>query len=78
MSQEPHAHDRLNAELIELMRQQTGTEQKDIEIMGKRFIVFPEVFYSPLLQHILEVMAHSPLKIVAEELARRGRLPWIS
>jgi methylase of polypeptide subunit release factors len=72
MSQEPQAHDRLKAEVVELMRQQTGTEQKDIEIMGKRFIVLPEVFYSPMLQHILEAMAHSPLKIVAEELARRG------
>ena len=72
MSQEPQAHDRLNTELVARMRHHTGTEQKDIEIMGKRVIVLPEVFHSALLQHVLEYITYSPLKVVTEELARRG------
>jgi hypothetical protein len=41
---ESAAHDRLNAELVQLMRQQTGTDAKEVEVMGRTFLVLPEVF----------------------------------
>jgi len=65
-------HDRLNTEAVSLMRQETGTEPREVELMGKKFIVLPEVFYLSAIQHTLELISHSSLKIVADELARRG------
>ena len=72
MSSASPAHDRLNAALVELMRQQTGGDTKEVEVMGKNFIVLPEVFNVATVQNILEYLAHSPLKIVSEELDKRG------
>jgi methylase of polypeptide subunit release factors len=72
MSSHPTAYDRLNAELVELMRQQAGTGEKEVEVMGRTFIVLPEVFNVATLQNIVEYLAHSPLKIVSDELAMRG------
>src|SRR5262249_32961476 len=71
MSEVP-AHDQLNAALVQLMRQQTATDAKEVEVMGKTFLVLPEVFNVSTVQSILEYLAHSPLKIVTEELAKRG------
>lgn len=72
MSHNSPAHDRLNAELVSLMREQTGPTEKEVEVMGKRLVVFPEVFNVSTLQPILEYIANSPLKIVADELKKRG------
>lgn len=72
MSHESSAHDRLNAELLSLMRQQTGPAEKEVEVMDKRLVVFPEVFNVSTLQPILEYITHSPLKIIADELKKRG------
>ena len=44
MASDSTAHDRLNAELVQLMRQQTGTYAKEVEVMGRTFLVLPEVF----------------------------------
>jgi hypothetical protein len=73
MASDPTAHDRLNAELVQLMRQQTGTDAKEVEVMGRTFLVLPEVFNVSTVQSILEYLAHSPLKIVVEELDKEGR-----
>jgi hypothetical protein len=72
MASDSTAHDRLNAELVQLMRQQTGTDAKEVEVMGRPFLVLLEVFNVSTVQSILEYLAHSPLKIVAEELDKRG------
>jgi hypothetical protein len=72
MASDSTAHDRLNAELVQLMRQQTGTDAKEVEVLGRTFLVLPEVFKVSTVQSILEYLAHSPLKIVAEELDKRG------
>jgi methylase of polypeptide subunit release factors len=72
MSNESPAHNCLNAELVELMRQQVSTGEKEVEVMGRSFIVLPEVFNVAIVQSILEYLAHSPLKIVSEELAMQG------
>jgi methylase of polypeptide subunit release factors len=72
MLSESPAHDQLNAALVQLMRQQTATEAKEVEVMGKTFLVLPEVFNVSTVQSILEYLAHSPLKIVTEELDKRG------
>jgi methylase of polypeptide subunit release factors len=72
MSSESPAHDRLNAELVELMRQQVGMGEQEVEVMGRTFIVLPEVFNVAIVQNILEYLTHAPLKIVSEELAMRG------
>ena len=72
MSQEGSTHDQLNATVVALMREQTGPVEKEIEVMGKRLVVFPEVFNVSTLQHVLEYIAYSPLKIVADELNLRG------
>lgn len=72
MSSEPSDRDNLNAALVELMREQTGTDQKEVEVMDKTFAVLPEVFNVATIQGILEHLAHSPLKIVSDELASRG------
>jgi hypothetical protein len=44
MASDSTAHDRLNAELVQLMRQQTSTDAKEVEVMGRTFLVLPEVF----------------------------------
>lgn len=54
------------------MRQQTSSGEREVEVMGKRFVVLPEVFNVSTLQPILEYIAHSPLKIIADELKKRG------
>jgi hypothetical protein len=54
------------------MRQQVSTGEKEVEVMGRSFIVLPEVFNVAIVQSILEYLAHSPLKIVSEELAMQG------
>ena len=72
MATDSTAHDRLNAEVVQLMRQQTGPDAKEVEVMGRPFLVLPEVFNVATAQSILEYLAHSPLKIVAEELDTRG------
>ncbi len=72
MQREALAHDHLNAELVEMMRQQTGTQPKEVEVMGKAFVVLPEVFNVATAQNILEYLTHFPLKIVSDELDRRG------
>jgi actin-like ATPase involved in cell morphogenesis len=54
------------------MRQQAGTDAKEVEVMGRTFLVLPEVFNVSTVQSILEYLARSPLKIVAEELDKRG------
>ena len=79
MSHKPSPNDRLNAEVLSLMRQQTSSGEREVEVMGKRFVVLPEVFNVTTLQQILEYIAHSPLKIVADELQKRGpERAWIS
>jgi len=40
--------------------------------MGKRLVVLPEVFNVSTLQHVLETLAYSPLKIIADELESGG------
>ena len=72
MSKDLSAHDQLNADVVALMRQQTGPEGKEIEVMGKRFLVLPEVFNVSPIQHVLEYISYSPLKIIADELNSRG------
>lgn len=72
MFHEASPNDRLNAEVLSLMRQQTSSGEREVEVMGKRFVVLPEVFNVTTLQQILEYLAHSPLKIVADELKKRG------
>lgn len=72
MASDSTAHDRLNAEVVQLMRQQTGPDAKEVEVMGRPLLVLPEVFNVATVQSILEYLAHSPLKIVAEELDTRG------
>ena len=57
MASDSTVHDRLNAELVQLMRQQTGTEAKEVEVMGRTFIVLPEVFNVSTVQSILEYLA---------------------
>ena len=64
--------DRLNSEAVNRIRQEAGAGPKEVELMGKKFIVLPEVFYLSAIRHELEHIAHSPLKIIADELARRG------
>jgi hypothetical protein len=51
MASDATAHDRLNAELVQLMRQQTGTEAKEVEIMGRTFLTLPEVFNVSTIGH---------------------------
>jgi len=70
-SEYPALHDRLNAEVVELMRQQLTTGEKEVEVMGRTFIILPEVFNAATLQNIVEYLTHSPLKIISEELAVR-------
>jgi hypothetical protein len=72
MSNESPAHDRLNAEVVELIRQQLSAGEQEVEVMGRTFIILPEVFNAATVQAIVEYLTHSPLKIVSEELARRG------
>jgi len=72
LSQQLSAHDQLNADLLALMRQQAGPSEKEVEVMGKRLVLLPEVFNVSTLQHVLEYIAYSPLKIIADELESRG------
>ncbi len=72
MLSEAPAHDLLNAQLVEIMRQQTGTAKMEVDVMGKTFFVLPEVFNVATAQNILEYLAHCPLKMVSEELDRQG------
>lgn len=66
------ALDHLNTKSVDRIRQEIGTDPKEVELMGKKFIVLPEVFYLSVMQHELEHISHSPLKIIADELERRG------
>jgi hypothetical protein len=43
-NESPAPHDRLNAEVVELMRQQLRTGEKEVEVIGRTFIILPEVF----------------------------------
>jgi methylase of polypeptide subunit release factors len=72
MAEDPSVLEGMYAEVLSLMRQQTGSTEKEIEVMGRKFVLLPEVFMVSALQPILEYISHSPLKILADELKKRG------
>jgi hypothetical protein len=53
MSHESSKHQQINAQVVSLMREQTGPVEKEVEVMGKKFVVLPEVFNVATLQPIL-------------------------
>ena len=52
--------------VISLMQQETSSGAKEVEIMGKRFVVHPEVFNAAMLHPILKYVTHAPLKTIAK------------